>query len=186
MYIAQKYRESNIVEYILYMWHIEEVVRSMNLEIHRIEAEIISQFSLGDEAHEQMKAWYADIIDRMNSERIRETGHLEELRELMNEIHYLHHSLITLYQDKDYKQLLADAKPNLDILKAKSNDTEKSEVELAMNGLFGVLVLKLRKQQVSEATQDAVKSISKMMGHLAKQYNKMKLGQLALPKVMEN
>lgn len=186
MFIAEKYKESNIVEYVLYMWHIEEAVRSLNLDINRIESEIIDQFSLPEDARSKMYDWYADIVRRMKEQRIHETGHLEELRELMNEIYYLHQSLVTLYQDKEYQRLLAEAKPNLDILQKKSDGDQKSEVELAMNGLFGVLILKLKKREVSEGTQDAVKSISKMMGHLAKQYNKMKLGQLTLPKVMEN
>lgn len=186
MFIALKYKESNIIEYVLYMWHIEELIRSFNFDIIEIKEHVIKPFNLDDEGEKRLKHWYEKLIERMIDERLKEHGHLEELNEIMAEVHYLHHSLMTLYQDKEYQALVADAIQSIDELRKKSNGRTKSDVELAMNGLFGVLVLKLKKRQVSEETQSAVKQISKMMAHLARQYNKMKLGQLSLPKVMEN
>jgi len=186
MFIALKYKESNIVEYVLYMWHIEEVIRSFNLDLDEIKANVIDAFNLNDEARGKMVDWYRDLITRMKEERLQTQGHLEELNEIMAEIHYLHHSLLTLYQDHEYQKLVAEAQPGIDILKQKSDGRHRTDVEIAMNGLFGVLVLKLRKKQVSEATLAAVQSISRMMAHLARQYNKMKRGTLSLPKVMEN
>ena len=46
MYIARKYKESNIVEYVLYMWHIEELMRSFNLDIDAIEKGVIAGFDM--------------------------------------------------------------------------------------------------------------------------------------------
>ena len=186
MYIARKYRESNIVEYVLYMWHIEELIRSFNLDIKAIETGVIQGFKLNPAAHEEVLAWYEDLILQMREQKITERGHLEELNEIMMELLYLHQSLLTVYQDKAYQQLLAEAHPNLDELKKKSMGQSRSDIETAMNGLFGVLVLKLNKRQVSEATQDAIKSISHMMAHLSRQYHRMKEGNLSLPKVMGN
>lgn len=186
MYIALKYKESNIVEYVLYMWHIEELIRSLNFSMDEIEASVISSFNLKEEGKVELRRWYEGLINKMSEEGIRETGHLEELNEIMAEIHYLHHSLMTLYQDKEYQALVAEAMPSIDTLRSKSDGRSRTDVEVAMNGLFGVLVLKLKKRQVSEATQEAVKSISKMMACLARLYNRMKEGNLNLPKVMEN
>lgn len=186
MFIALKYKESNIVEYVLYMWHIEEVVRSFNLDMEEIRVNVIDAFNLNEEARSKLTDWYKDIVTRMKEEGITERGHLWELNELMTEIHYLHHSLLTLYQDTEYQKLAAEAKAGIDTLKQKSDGRQRTDVEIAMNGLFGVLVLKLRKRQVSEATLAAVQSISRMMAHLARQYNKMKQGKLSLPRVMEN
>ena len=91
-----------------------------------------------------------------------------------------------LKQDKEYQELVKQAQPNIEELKKKAMKQSRFEIETAMNGLFGVLVLKLNKKQISEATQDAVKTISKMMAHLAKQYHRMKEDTLSLPKVMGN
>ena len=186
MYIARKYKESNIVEYVLYMWHIEELMRSFNLDIDAIEKGVIVGFNMDEAASSEMRAWYEDLLKQMRQQGIKERGHLEELNELMTELIYLHQSLLTVYQDKTYQALLAEAYQSLEELKSKSMGGPRSEVETAMNGLFGVLVLKLNKRQVSEATQEAIKSISQMMAHLSRQYHRMKEGNLSLPKVMGN
>jgi phosphoenolpyruvate carboxylase len=186
MYIARKYKQSNVVEYVLYMWHIEELMRSFNLDLDAIAAGVIDGFNLNQEARTEMLGWYASLIQQMRRQGITESGHLEELNEIMMELIYLHQSLLTVYQDREYQELLATAHPNLDELKKKSMGKARNEVETAMNGLFGVLVLKLNKRQLSDATQDAIKSISQLMAHLAKQYHRMKEGSLSLPKVMGN
>ena len=186
MFIAKKYKETNIVEYVLYMWHIEELIRSFNLDMRNIEANVISAFKLEEDALNQVRSWYTELIKQMEDEGIRERGHLSDLRELMTELVYLHQSLMTVYQDKAYQSLVAEAQPNIEAVKEKTFNKNRTEIEFAMEALFGVLVLKLKKKQVSEATQEAVKSISRMMAHLAKQYHAMKAGNLNLPKVMEN
>lgn len=186
MFIARKYRQNNVVEYVLYMWHIEELIRSLNFDLSEIEANVIAPFGLNETAGAKLRNWYADLIDRMTEERLRETGHLEELREMMAELHYLHHSLLTLYQDSHYIELAHKAMPAIEDLRARSNSKFVTDIDLAMNGLFGVLVLKLKKRQVSPATQEAVSQISQMMGHLAVQFKKMKAGELTLPKILEN
>lgn len=186
MFIARKYKETNIVEYVLYMWHIEELIRSMNFDMATIEEKVLSAFQLNNEALAEVRAWYAGLIREMREQGIVEKGHLEELNEIMMELTYLHQSLLTVYQDKAYQQLVKEAHPNIEELKRKAFTKNRFEIETAMNGLFGVLVLKLKQRQVSEATQEAVKTISKMMAHLAKQYHKMKMGTLSLPKVMGN
>jgi len=186
MYIALKYKESNIVEYVLYMWHIEELIRSFNFNIEDIKENVIDSFKLNPEAESEMVRWYEGLIDQMATEGIRDQGHLAELGEVMSEIQYLHHSMLTVYQDKEYKALINDATPGLDALKSKSDGRPRTDIEVAMNGLFGVLLLKLKKRQVSDTTQEAIQSISKMMACLARHYKSMKEGTLSFPKVMEN
>ncbi len=186
MHIALKYKESNIVEYVLYMWHIEELIRTFNFEIDEVKHNVISKFHLNSEAEEEMLRWYRGLINKMTEEGIREAGHLSELVEVMTEIQYLHHSLMTVYQEKSYQDLVAEAMKSIDALKSKSDGRQRTDIEVAMNGLFGVLLLKLKKRQVSEETQDAIKAISVMMATLAKHYNSMKQGTLSFPKVMDN
>jgi len=186
MYIAKKYKETNIAEYVLYMWHIEELIRSMNLDIETIDRNVIDAFEVNDESKQEIRRWYEVLISEMRSQGIIEQGHFSELNEYLMELTYLHQSLLTVYQDKEYQVLVKQAQPNIEELKKKAMKQSRFEIETAMNGLFGVLVLKLNKRQISESTQDAIKTISKMMAHLAKQYHRMKEGTLSLPKVMGN
>jgi hypothetical protein len=186
MYIALKYKQTNIIEYVLYMWHIEELIRSFNFEIEEIKGRLIDGFNLEDGPRQELIRWYEGLISQMTEEGIRDSGHLQELHEIMAEIQYLHHSLMTIYQDKAYQDQVAKAIPSIDILKEKSDGRPRTEIEIAMNGLFGVLVLKLKKKQISESTQEAIAAISTMMASLAKYYKRMKEGTLSFPKVMEN
>ena len=186
MYISRRLKRTNIVEYVLYMWHIEEMIRSLNHDINEIEHKVIVSFNLDNKKNAEMIQWYVDLIDQMKEERIKEKGHFEELNEILAELSYLHTSLLTVYRDTEYQTLLATAQDDLEALKGKSGKKNSSDIELSMNALFGVLVLKLKGKKVSEATQMAVKSISKMMAHLAAQYRKMKEGTLELPTEMSN
>ena len=43
MIIAQKKRKENIVEYMLYMWQVEKIIRAKNLDMDKIEKTIISK-----------------------------------------------------------------------------------------------------------------------------------------------
>ena len=43
MIIAQKKRKENIVEYMLYMWQVENLIRANNLDMDKIEQTIISK-----------------------------------------------------------------------------------------------------------------------------------------------
>lgn len=186
MLIARKYQKTNIVEYVLYMWHVEELVRSMELDIKRIEEDIVNKFELPESVHGEFVAWYIDIISRMKSEEIEKRGHLEELKEIVSELQYLHHSLVTVFQDKTYQGLFAKSQPNIETVKERAQGHAKGEIDAAMQALFGVLLLKLQNKGVSHATQEAIKSISDMMAYLAKKYHEMKSGKLQFPKVMEN
>ena len=181
MYISRKLKQTNIVEYVLYMWHIEELIRSLNFDLNEIEHKVVVDFNLDNKRNKEMLAWYQGLMDTMTAQRIKEKGHMEELHEIMTELTYLHTSLLTLYKDKQYEQLVAAAQDDLEALKSKSGNAKKQDIELAMNAMFGVLVLKLKRKKVSEATQQAVMSITKMMGYLGKKYHVMKAGNLELP-----
>lgn len=181
MYISRKLKQTNIVEYVLYMWHIEELIRSLNFDLNEIEHKVVVDFNLDNKRNKEMMAWYQGLIDLMGEQRIKEKGHMEELNEIMTELTFLHTSLLTVYKDKDYEQLVAAAQDDIEALRAKSGNSKKHDIELAMNAMFGVLVLKLKRKKVSEATQQAVLSMTKMMGHLGKQYHRMKAGTLEAP-----
>jgi len=181
MYISQRLKRVNIVEHVLYMWHIEELIRSLNHDVTEIEHKVIVSFNLDNKKNADMIQWYVDLIAQMKEEGIKEKGHFAELNEILAELNYLHNSLLTVYKDEAYQGLLSAAQEDLEALQSKSGGKKATDVELSMNALFGVLVLKLKGKKVSDATQAAMKSISQMMAHLSKQYNLMKEGNLVAP-----
>ena len=65
-------------------------------------------------------------------------------------------------------------------LRAKGADMETPELETCFNALYGVLLLKLQKKEISEETQKAIKVISDFLAILSEYYQKDKKGELEL------
>lgn len=78
MFIASQKKKENIAEYILYMWQIEDLVRTCHFDMDLIRKQIISRFRLEEEKEKQLTEWYESIVDMMTTERIRDKGHLQD------------------------------------------------------------------------------------------------------------
>ena len=48
MIIAQQKRKENIAEYLLYMWQVEDMIRANQLDIDKINDNIISRLPIDD------------------------------------------------------------------------------------------------------------------------------------------
>ena len=81
MFIASQKKKENVSEYILYMWQIEDIIRTFQFDIDKIKTNIISRFQLDDEKKKQLTEWYESLIDMMRMEGVKEKGHLTD-REL--------------------------------------------------------------------------------------------------------
>ena len=77
MQISRKLKQENIAEYLLYMWQVEDLIRAYGLDIERIDSEYIAKFQLDQEQHEEMREWYANLIEMMRSEDVAEKGHIQ-------------------------------------------------------------------------------------------------------------
>ena len=68
MLIANRLRENNRAEYLLYMWQVEDIVRANGCDLDRLRENYLSQFQLTGEAQQQLEQWYADLCEMMRSE----------------------------------------------------------------------------------------------------------------------
>ena len=64
MYISQELRKSNIAEYLLYMWQIEDTIRAFDCSLSRIRHEYIDRFDYTDEQKEDVADWFGHLISR--------------------------------------------------------------------------------------------------------------------------
>jgi flagellin-specific chaperone FliS len=187
MLIAKVKKESNIVEYILYMYQIEDIIRSFKFDLDAIDRAIVAKYDQPLEVKEEIKDWYADLIKEMKTQGVEVKGHLESLNEVVSGLQVLHKSLLTTFQDQEYKELYDQAKPAIQDLMHKSDGSlVGKEIAVTLNGLYGLLVLRLKKQPIAAGTEQAMGQISKMMAHLAHQYNQMKMGKLQFPEEQNN
>ncbi|MCI5057738.1 MAG: DUF4924 family protein [Flavobacteriales bacterium] len=185
MFFDTKKKNENVVEYVLYMWQIEDLLRSCDLNMDLVEDRIISSYS-PDAKLDLIRKWYLNIIKEMKEKKLFKSGHIEEVQEAISELAMLHNMLINLYQDERYLKLYEKCKDSIDELKKKSNNTLRTDIDACLNGLYGILILRLQNKTISEDTMEAIKQFSLMMAYLAKKYKEMKEGNLDFPTSINN
>jgi hypothetical protein len=186
MIVAEAKRKENIVEYILYMWNVEDLVRSLNLEMDAINQKVVSQYQVDEAKRQEISEWYRKIISDMKSFDLIKKGHLPELNELITELNMLHDSLLHLYQDPRYIELERHANSNLKDLINKSGNKTISPIEAGLNGLYGIMLLRMKNKMISKDTEESIRTISDLFAYLALKFKEMKSGKLSFPAERQN
>lgn len=177
MLIARQKLNENIAEYVLYMYQVEDIIRSCNFDIERIMNQIVVPQLPDSVYHEQYRAWYAGLIRDMQSEKIQESGHRLELQEVLVELSYLHQSLLTVMTDEKYRAVVETATPFVEDFKAHSNLKEKNIVEICFHALYMKLLLRLQKKEISGETEEAFDAMRILIAYLSRAYHQMKNGE---------
>jgi len=173
MIIAREKKNQNIIEYILYMWQLEDLIRAFNLDMNKISINIVEKYQQPDSVKKEINDWYENHIQMMIAENCQEKGHLAYLANLVNDLENNHQQLLTSGIEKSYISSFSVAREVVNDLKKKAGQNKLGDVEAGLNGLYGFLVLKLQKKEISKGTSDAIKNLSEWMAHLADLYNKV-------------
>jgi hypothetical protein len=177
MLIANSKLRENIAEYILYMWQVEGIVRSLNFNIDSIFDVVITKMTSNEDAQLDVKDWYLELIKEMADSEILEKGHLRRVHEVMDEVFFLHNTLLTSLKDEKYKVIFTDAYSFVAELKTKSGD-ELNDVEICFTGLYGKLLLKMQNKKISKETEMAFTAFSRVLAYLSVKYKEFKKGDL--------
>ncbi len=178
MLIAQRTKESNIAEHVIYMFQIEDLIRANQFDLDSILETIIKPQISEELLLDQYKKWYAALIKQMRMERIELKGHSSDLNEILMELLLLHNTLINISREPRYLQAFEKALPILKEFQRKSNTGDLNLVEVGFNALYGKIILKLKGTTISTASEEGFQLISQMLGILAHFYKKMKNGDL--------
>ncbi|MDR2040683.1 MAG: DUF4924 family protein [Bacteroidales bacterium] len=173
MIIAQQKRKENIIEYILYMWHIEDLIRANDFDMDKIRKHVISRFEQPSEVIRQMEDWYQKLIGQMENEEIRKGGHLSDLVELTHQLNDFHLNLINDLNEPQYNQAYHLAQPYIAELKKKSNPGT-TEIEVCLNALYMLMMMRINKTVPSDETTAAVSTFSNMLSLLNLKYRQRK------------
>lgn len=173
MLISQELRKTNIAEYVLYMWQVEDIIRAYGCDLSLIRREYISRFELTDEQREDMIDWYGNLIRMMREEGKTQNGHIQIIKIVTQQMTELHEMLMQspnfpFYSAEYYKVL-----PFIVELRGKGSK-DVSEIETCLNALYGVMMLRLQQKEVSTSTENAVKEITTFLGMLSDYYKKDK------------
>lgn len=174
MFVSQQLRKQSIAEYVLYMWQVEDIIRAYGCNLAKLRREYISRFDYSSEDLEELTDWYANLIRMLTQEGCREQGHLQINKIVVDDLNELHARLIDSPKFPFYRAEYYKVLPFIVELRRKGGDNTMSEVETCLNALYGVMMLRLQKRDISPDTQHAVSEITTLMGMLSDYYLKDK------------
>ena len=149
MIVAQQKRKENMVEYLLYMWQVEDLIRANGLDIDKIRETLIEQYDQPATVKAEIVRWYEELIDMMRNEGVTERGHLQINRNVILSLTELHQSLLTDPRETTYGALYYKTLPSIVQLRAKAGGAEMPEIETCFTALYGYLLLRMQGRPVS-------------------------------------
>ena len=174
MFIANELRKNNIAEYLLYMWQVENIIRAFDCSLSKIRREYIDSFDYDDEQKEELVDWYGNLIRMMNSEGCREQGHLQINMVVMQQLQELHAQLLSSPKFPFYNAEYYRVLPYIVELRNRGASKDENEIETCFNTLYGVMMLRLQKKEITANTSHAIKEITTFVGMLNDYYKKDK------------
>jgi hypothetical protein len=167
MLISQEKRKTNIAEYILYMWQVEELIRAHNFSIDLIESNLISQYSQPAKVKNDIRDWFVNLMLMMYREGVQERGHLSFLNTLVSDMNDLHIRLLNDVNETNYQEIYRRATANINEFREKMANPEYTDIQTCLNALYGLLILRLKRQPISKDTKVAMATFSKLLALLS-------------------
>ena len=171
MIIAQQKRKENIVEYLLYMWQVEDLIRACHFDMEEIEQRVISQYHQPEEVKANIRQWYNDLIRMMQAENVTEKGHIKLNEDIIASLDDLHSQLLKDARESVYHALYYKTLPSIVQLRAKSGGQKGSEMETCLTAVYGFILLKMQGKEISSETLESVKQISSLLAFVAAKYH---------------
>jgi len=179
MFIARKLKNENICEYLLYMWQVEDLIRAFNLNIDIINEKIIASYPVSVDERKSLYEWYESLIEMMRLENIQTGGHLQLNTNIILELDEFHRLFIQSGKDAGYNAKFYHVLPFISQLRSQG-DNSQSDVEVCFNLQYGIMILRMKKTEITPETLQAQTEISKFMVLLAKNYQLYRTGELDL------
>lgn len=183
MIIANRLKNVNRAEYLLYMWQVEDILRLYGCDVDRIASEYLSRFQLPADTMDEMRQWYADLCEMMRTEGKVERGHLQICENVIIGLADVNAQLLASEKFPYYKQMYYKVLPYVVELRAKRKDAPaatapEDEFRQMFELLYGVMTLRLQKKSISDDTVRAVQDVSALLGQLSDYYKADRAGEL--------
>ena len=95
MLIAREKKKSNIAEYILYMWQVEDMLRAFQLNMELVNQHVVKGFQVDEAKAKEIYDWYDNIIAIMKAEKVEQQGHIQPLKNTVNDTFFYYMRLMT-------------------------------------------------------------------------------------------
>ncbi len=180
MKIARELRDTNIAEYLLYMWQLEDTLRAYGCDADRVRQEYVNRFSEDADEREREAMWLENLCVMMREEGVTESGHLQMNKGTLSLLTDLHLELLQSPKQPFYSAAYYKALPFIVELRARSGRKDAPELETCFEALYGVMLLRLQKKPIGKETQEAIGHITHLLALLADAWRKEKDGDLEL------
>jgi hypothetical protein len=179
MLIAQQKRKENIAEYILYLYQVEDLIRAFQLDMVLINEKLVSSYAADEKTTAEISSWYENLVLMMEREGRQEQGHLQFLENLVSELNEFHLRLMNDEVDAKYISVYAAVAGMIAELKKKNPDAS-GDVQVAIDGIYGYLMLKIQNKTISPETIEAVKKLSHWLSSLSILFRDYESGDLQM------
>ena len=176
MILADSKKKAHIVEYILFLWQIEDLIRAAQFNPAVLEKWAEDTANLEGSDPEREQEWIVGIAADMRSQEKIESGHIASINETMVELAHLHEMLLGPLNDKRYIESFEAAVPLLKEISAKQPGPKGHPVEQLLVALYGFLILRLQKQSISAETESGFVAFRNWANALAKGHIKVYYG----------
>lgn len=177
MITAQQKRKENIVEYILYFFQVEDLIRALQLDMPAIENHLVVQYQVDEKTREEITSWYKNLVMMMVKDGIQENGHFQFLTNQINELNELHLKLMETSVDGDYVRLFKSVSGLITELQMKGNSTN-NDLQIGLDAVYGYLLLKIQKKEISSETTEAIKRLTDWLSSVSKLFKDYEAGEL--------
>lgn len=171
MIVAREKKQNNIAEYVLYMWQVEDLLRAFHFDLDKLEQNVYGSFADTNELKTEIRNWYSDLIQMMELEQLKVSGHLQITANVILDLNDLHQVLLKSSEEKEYIALYHKAAPNVFELSKKLSSKNESEIQIMFHGLYGLLLMRIKKREVTDETTAAMSTFSDLLSLLAKKYH---------------
>jgi len=180
MIVAKQKRKENIVEYLLYMWQVEDLIRANKFDPEIIRQNIISKYGQEESVKKEILTWYEELIEMMIRENVKEKGHIQLNKNIIITLTDLHLRLLKSSSEMIYAATYYKTLPHIIELRGKAGSEEIPEIETCFTAVYGYLLLRMQGKEISPETMEAIKLISSFLSILADKYRQEMNGELKL------
>ncbi len=174
--VAEKKKSKNIAEYLIYMYQIEDLIRSYQGNKEEIRHYVIAHYPISEEEKEQTASWFEELTDRMKSEKVFGKGHLSELTTIVAHLSQLHWKLLKF--DSLYFKTYAKAKPFIvEAVMQAGDEPLGTEIQICLNGVYGLLICRLTGKQVADEQLKSAEAYGEVLSLLNVMYQQERISR---------
>ena len=167
--VAESKKSKNVGEYIIYMYQMEDLIRSYQFDLINIRQYVISHYPVSEQEKSQISSWFETLIAQMKSEGIQENGHLSEVQKEVDQLALLHWDL--LKKDREYFEIYRPVKAHImDYIQSAEGKNLGHEIQICINGIYGLLLCRLTGQNVSEDLKQSTEVFGSLLSYLSMVY----------------